>query len=451
MVHKRCHEFVTFRCHGADKGMETDPRKVHQFNVHTYTSPTFCDHCGTLLYGIFKQGQQCKSCLMNIHEKCKGYVPNLCGCDAVEKRGRIELEIHVEPSSANQTEQMRIVCDIRQAKNLPIMDPNGFSDPYVKVKLISSNGSQLSIKRKTKIIKNTLNPEWNETLNIDINSKDKDRRLVVSIWDWDLASRNDFMGSLSFGVSELMKSPVNGWYKLLSQEEGAFYNEPLPPPGQNLIDYLKTLQTDQKRTASEPNQTKVVDNLAKNLMYQSLSSKPAEFQTRLDSFNILKVLGKGSFGKVLLAEHKKSSKKLYAIKVLKKDVLVLADDIESAMVEKRILAMMTKPPFLVQLHSCFQDKERLYFVMEYVNGGDLMFQIQRSRKFKEPIVCFYGAEIALGLLFLHSRGVIYRDLKLDNVLLDAEGHIKIGDFGMCKEGMFGSKTTRTFCGTPGMQ
>lgn len=244
---------------------------MHQFFVHTYTSPTFCDHCGTLLYGIFKQGMQCKGCLMNIHGKCKEYVPNLCGCDAVEKRGRIELAIHVQ--MVNEAESsMRIVCEIKQARNLPIMDPNGFADPYVKVKLISSNGSQLSLKRKTKIIKTTLNPEWNETLYIDINNKDKDRRLVVSVWDWDLTSRNDFMGALSFGVSELMKSSVDGWYKLLGQEEGAFYNEPLPPPGQNLIDYLKTLQSDQKRTASEPtNQNKAVDNLGRNLMYQSLS------------------------------------------------------------------------------------------------------------------------------------------------------------------------------------
>ncbi|XP_052022671.1 serine/threonine-protein kinase N1 isoform X3 [Apodemus sylvaticus] len=168
----------------------------------------------------------------------------------------------------------------------------------------------------------------------------------------------------------------------------------------------------------------------------------------LEDFKFLAVLGRGHFGKVLLSEFR-SSGQLFAIKALKKGDIVARDEVESLMCEKRILAAVTRAghPFLVNLFGCFQTPEHVCFVMEYSAGGDLMLHIH-SDVFSEPRAVFYSACVVLGLQFLHEHKIVYRDLKLDNLLLDTEGYVKIADFGLCKEGMGYGDRTSTFCGTP---
>ncbi|EHB08371.1 Serine/threonine-protein kinase N2 [Heterocephalus glaber] len=151
------------------------------------------------------------------------------------------------------------------------------------------------------------------------------------------------------------------------------------------------------------------------------------FQFNLQDFRCCAVLGRGHFGKVLLAEYKHTNE-MFAIKALKKGDIVARDEVDSLMCEKRIFETVNsvRHPFLVNLFACFQTKEHVCFVMEYAAGGDLMMHIHTD-VFSEP------------------RAV---DLKLDNLLLDTEGFVKIADFGLCKEGMGYGDRTSTFCGTP---
>ncbi|XP_044317930.1 serine/threonine-protein kinase N isoform X11 [Drosophila rhopaloa] len=168
----------------------------------------------------------------------------------------------------------------------------------------------------------------------------------------------------------------------------------------------------------------------------------------MDNFRLLSVLGRGHFGKVILSQLR-SNNQYYAIKALKKGDIIARDEVESLLSEKRIfeVANAMRHPFLVNLYSCFQTDQHVCFVMEYAAGGDLMMHIHTD-VFLEPRAVFYAACVVLGLQYLHENKIIYRDLKLDNLLLDTDGYVKIADFGLCKEGMGFGDRTGTFCGTP---
>ncbi|XP_007174841.2 protein kinase C delta type isoform X1 [Balaenoptera ricei] len=316
-IHKKCIDKIIGRCTGtAANSRDTIFQKErfnidmpHRFKVYNYMSPTFCDHCGSLLWGLVKQGLKCEDCGMNVHHKCQMKVANLCG---------INQKLLAE--ALNQVTQ-------RPARR---------SDS-----------------------------ETAETVGIYQNFEKKPG-----------VSGDDVPGTGTYG--------------------------------------------------------KIWESSTK---------------CSIENFTFLKVLGKGSFGKVLLAELK-GKKEFFAIKALKKDVVLIDDDVECTMVEKRVLALSGENPFLTHLFCTFQTKDHLFFVMEFLNGGDLMYHIQDKGRFELYRATFYAAEIVCGLQFLHQKGIIYRDLKLDNVMLDRDGHIKIADFGMCKENMFGDKQASTFCGTP---
>ncbi|KAJ8259821.1 hypothetical protein GJAV_G00173880 [Gymnothorax javanicus] len=331
-VHKKCIDKIIGRCTGTaadsrDTMFQKERFKIdmpHRFKVYSYMSPTFCDHCGSLLWGLVRQGLKCEECSMDVHQKCQGKVANLCG---------INQKLLAE------------VLDQIGKKSSPKLAPNMF-DSGIYQDIIKSQGP-------------------------DVPADDTP---YENMWD--------------------KTTP-----KVTPQ--------PTPTPGHMLQ------------------------------------------KTRLGAENFVfhKVLGKGSFGKVMLAELKGHGE-FFAVKALKKDVVLMDDDVECTMVEKRVLSLAWEYPFLTHVYCTFQTKEHLFFVMEYLNGGDLMFHIQNKERFDLPRATFYAAEITCGLQFLHSKGIVYRDLKLDNVMLDRDGHIKIADFGMCKENMIGENYATTFCGTP---
>ncbi|KAL8613730.1 Calcium-independent protein kinase C [Nucella lapillus] len=432
VVHKRCHQHVVTKCPGSksESNAETSGTRFninvpHRFNVHSYKRPTFCDHCGSLLYGLLKQGLQCGVCKMNIHKRCQRNVANNCG------------------TNTRDMAQILQEMGISWEKLGPQKGPKG------KKPSISESPNKTPAALHERSLSSPIPVSGDSECEGGRHdfSLPSDKEFLLG--EGGLLAANDH-GSLRARSSSSERSRASGRFHLHD------------------FNFIKVLGKGSFGKVSvvivvsfgKVSVVIVVVSFGKVSVVIVVSFGKVSVVIVVVSFGKVSVVivvvsfGKGSvvivvvsFGKVMLAE-RKGTEEVYAVKVLKKDVIIQDDDVECTMTEKRILALSAKHPFLTALYCSFQTKERLFFVMEYVNGGDLMFQIQRARKFDEPRARFYAAEVTLALMFLHRHGIIYRDLKLDNILLDAEGHCKIADFGMCKEGMSEGKLTQTFCGTP---
>ncbi|KAM7182768.1 hypothetical protein V8F33_014037 [Rhypophila sp. PSN 637] len=499
--HTKCYTSVVTKCISKSNA-ESDPdeekinhRIPHRFHPFSNLTANWCCHCGYMLpIGSKKNSRKCTECSLTAHAQCVHLVPDFCG---------------MTMANANKLlEGIRAQKKNRQEKGSPLSERT--LRPGTKTSSIGSGasyspgsyGSNISKPEATEAAKLMYNQTAQRPSGPDRTSTSSTTVSAVSAAS---AAAQAAMGAkpqqAQHAPGQVPPDLGPGYYgstggygrqdqpqedpraQQYAQAQQRKYNPAdyanigAYPPQQQVQQPVQPQQTIQHQMYQQQHQPQLHQQQPQHIpspKQQQAMPVPQEPQViapsgvpvstkktlpsatdpgtgqriGLDNFNFLAVLGKGNFGKVMLAETKRS-RKLYAIKVLKKEFIIENDEVESIRSEKRVflIANRERHPFLTNLHACFQTETRVYFVMEYVSGGDLMLHIQRGQ-FGTKRAQFYAAEVCLALKYFHENGVIYRDLKLDNILLTLDGHIKIADYGLCKEDMWYGSTTSTFCGTP---
>ncbi|KAL2153696.1 hypothetical protein VTH82DRAFT_4851 [Thermothelomyces myriococcoides] len=498
--HTKCYTSVVTKCISKSNA-ETDPdeekinhRIPHRFQPFSNITANWCCHCGYMLPIGKKNSRKCIECNLTAHAQCVHLVPDFCG---------------MSMAVANQIlEGIRSTKRTRQEKASSMSERNlragskgttssaQSSASYAPSSLSGQTVSPEATEAAKVMYSQTSSPPRPGAERTSTSSSTASAAAAAAMSPKQTPTSQQQIGQIpDFGPGHY--GPPGGYGRPTQQEESQYgampqqqqlyaqpqqrkYNpadyanigaHPVQPPAQPRPAQPPVVQQQYMQQPmyqpQQPQQSAMMPKPQPQAEQQAPpptqgiglgppAKKPLPSATDpgtgqrigLDHFNFLAVLGKGNFGKVMLAETKRT-RKLYAIKVLKKEFIIENDEVESIKSEKRVflIANRERHPFLTNLHACFQTETRVYFVMEYISGGDLMLHIQRGQ-FGTKRAQFYAAEVCLALKYFHENGVIYRDLKLDNILLTLDGHIKIADYGLCKEDMWYGSTTSTFCGTP---
>ena len=443
--HRSCYEKVVTKCVSKSDSGEKDEDKVkhripHRFAPISSLTPNWCCHCGEIINPLSKKARKCSDCPVTCHSECAHLVPDFCGMSMVTANSLLRQMQAIGAAKSNNV-QKQSRPQVKKDENINITED------------INKGAQNINLNNNVKQKPSPTMPIAEPQPQAPTPVQQKPTRTEVPR-PYPPPSQQPQMQ---------MPSPQ----PYTRPHPGQPYRAPAPqfqlPPQQQLQlqqqqqqqqqqqlqqQQLQQQQLQQQQLQQQQLQQQQQQQQQQLQLQQSSQYKPIQRKVGLDNFNFIAVIGKGNFGKVMLAEDKKSCQ-LFAIKVLKKEFIIENDEVESTRSEKRVFLAAAKErhPFLLGLHSCFQTETRIYFVMEYVSGGDLMLHIQRQQ-FTPRQAKFYASEVLLALEYFHKEGIIYRDLKLDNILLTLDGHVKVADYGLCKENMYFGNTTSTFCGTP---